>query len=256
MHSPDGPADAVGVTGDVHGTAGVGEYEPIGAGVEDRLDFAIDERLAEVRKFDREGSAEAAALLETIQWSVIDSADLADQVNWFVLDVDGAKMTTVVIGNGVFELGGKGRQIDFADFYEILGKFICSASNGLGAREPGRVFFEEMRVVLTDHCGTGTGGTDDRAFGLLEDGNKFFCGGSSRIEMSGVEHWLAATCLSSRAAPGPAEALKYANHRPGGLGIERIGQTSDKDIYLHAGKSLFTKHKRLTFYSPRNTAPE
>jgi hypothetical protein len=201
----------------VHEAAVVAGGASIGAGIEDGGDFLFEHGGGDVCILDGEGSAEAAALLEALEFDEVDSADGLEQTKRAIAEREAAEAVAACVvrdamgieGSDVLEpeaTGEKFRELeDLGQEGFDIGR-EARIADGCG----------HFGIVFSHHRHAGRGGHDDDLGGFelvdeaLEQGESFGL-------IAGVPMHLAAAGLAGGEVHGVAESLEDAyDSFPGG----------------------------------------
>ena len=214
---------------DLHEAGVVERGDDFGFGFEDARLFLSEHGEGDVGVLDGEGSAEAAALVFVGEFDEAEAADLLEELEGAVGDVEHAEgVAGGVIGDGVGEGGA-----DVGDA-KMVGEQFGELED---AGEQELNFLEEQCVVLVAsdelvvlaHHGDAGGGRNADGFGVAEGADEVADERDGLSVVAGVVVHLSAACLGERELDGVAEAFEHAGDGDSRLGEEGVVVTGDEE---------------------------
>ena len=214
---------------DLHEAGVVEGGDDFGVGFEDAGFFFAKHGEGDVGVFDGEGAPEAAALFFAGEFAEVEAADLVEELDGSVADVEHTQgVAGRVIGDGVGEGGADvgGAEAVYEEFGELEDAREQSADFG---EEGGIVFGFGHHHVVFAHHGDAGGGRDADGFGIAEDFDEAADEGDGFPVIAGVVVHLAAAGLGEGEVEGVAEAFEDARDGDTGLGEERVVIAGDEE---------------------------
>jgi hypothetical protein len=196
----------------MHETAVVGGCAGAGTGVENGGDLLLQHGVGNGCVLDGEGSSEAAALLDAVEFNEIDSADGLQEAQRAIAERQAAEaMTTGVVGDAMREIGADVLEAEV--FGEELGEFEHSGKKSFDVRsEAGIANLCCHPGVVIAHHGDAGRRRDDDDLGCPELVNEALEQGQSFRLVAGIPMHLATTGLAGREIDGMTEPLENTDY--------------------------------------------
>ena len=235
MQGADGKSRAIDDALELHQTTGVDGDDGGRAGLLYGIDLGARHGAGDLRKFDGERAAEAAAFLRDVHFSEREALNFREQFSRARLDVQLAEcVAAIVIGDDAVE--SRADIFDAGDFEKESRKFPDSRLKAMGLGEERGMVLEDVREVVRNHACAGAGGDDD-VFGIAENVEEMAGDGARLVWVAGVESRLAAASLGLGKIDLVAQALEHFCDSDADLREDLIDDAGDEqgDAGAHSG---------------------
>lgn len=213
---------------EVHEAAVVAGGAAVGSGVEDGGDFLFEHGGGDVCILDGEGSTEAAALIDSLEFDEVDTADGPEETERAVAERKAAEaVATGVVGDAVGIVGSDVLEAEAAG--EKFGELEDLGQEGFDVGGEARIVEGggHFGVVISHHRDAGRGRDDDDLGGseLVDEALKE---GEGLGLVASVPVHLTATGLAGGKVDGVAETLEDAHHGLTGLREQGVVVAGDE----------------------------
>ncbi len=144
----------------VHQAAEIAGEQGVGAGRDDLVALARDDRVGQFAVFDREGSAEAAADVGLVELDQAEAFDAGEQLARLVMHAELAQARAGIVIGG--DAGKARRDAGHAELVDQEARQLAAfGREGGGLDRHVRLVGEQFRVVFGEHAGAGAARRDD-----------------------------------------------------------------------------------------------
>jgi hypothetical protein len=222
----DGESRAIDDALELHQATGVDGDDGGCAGLLDGIDLGARHGAGDLREFDGERSAEAAAFFGDVHFSEREALNFREQFSRTRFDAQLAEgVAAVVVGDDAVESRA---DIFYArDFEEESRKLPNSRLQAMDLGEELGIVFEDVREMMRDHGCARARGHDD-VFRIVEDVEEMPGDGARFIRIAGVEGGLAAAGLGRGEIDLVAQAFQHLSDGDANLRENLIHDAGDK----------------------------
>ncbi len=226
MQGAEGQSGAIDHSLELHEATGVDGDDGGCAGFLDGIDLGAGHGAGNLREFDGERAAEAAAFFRDIHFGEREPLDMSEQFSRARFDAQLAEgVAAVVIGDDAVEPGAD--ILDTGHLEQEARKFPDSRLQPMDLGEQLGIVLEDVRVVVRDHGRARAGGHDD-VLAIAEHVEEMPGDSARFIRVAGVEGGLAAAGLGRGEIDLITEVLQHLRDGDADLREGLIDDAGDK----------------------------